>query len=103
MRRPNQAPAFRPPLWSGLAQPPAPARKSGTGVEHRDGTPVLRPARDVVAHRDRALLAVGDRPHARGLDATRGQVVAHRVGATVPEPDVVLTGTALVRVAFNGE
>ncbi len=37
--------------------------RSGAGVQHRDGAAVLRPARDVVADRDRAFLAVGDRAH----------------------------------------
>ena len=36
---------------------------SGAGVQHRDGAAVLRPARDVITHRDRTFLAIGDRPH----------------------------------------
>src|SRR5262245_26602079 len=68
---PRRAPACR----------PHPNRELRTGVEHRDRAPVLRPARDVVAHRDRAFLAVGDRAHAAGVDAARNQIFAHRLRA----------------------
>src|SRR5947209_3672081 len=73
------------------------------GVQHRDRTTVLRPARDVVADRDRALLAVGDRPHPRGIDAARGQEGANRLGTAGAERDVVFARSALIRMAFDGE
>src|SRR5262244_3938025 len=75
----------------------------GPAVEHRDGAAVLRPAGDVVAHRDRALLAVGDRPYAVGIDAARDQVVAGHLGAAGAERDVVLARAALVGMTFDGE
>src|SRR6185369_14532845 len=55
--------------------------RSGTGVQHRHRAPVLRPAGDVVAHRDRPLLAVGNRTHAIGFDAARDKILADRLGA----------------------
>src|SRR5436190_8736949 len=39
------------------------ARVSRTRIEHGDGAPVLRPAGNIVANRDLAFLAVGDRAH----------------------------------------
>src|SRR3954451_2875240 len=62
---------------------------SGTGVEHRDGTAGLRPAGDVVAHRDRAFLAVGDGPHPVGIDAAGSEESANRLRAARAERDVV--------------
>src|SRR5258706_15651769 len=56
------------------------ANASGARVQHRDGAAVLRPARDVIAHRDRAFLAVGDGPHPRGIDAARRQEGPKRLG-----------------------
>ena len=76
---------------------------SGARVEHRHRAAVLRPARDVVADRDRTLLAVGDRAHAVGLDAARGQIVAHRLGAPGAERDVVFARAALVGMALDRE
>src|SRR5262245_25848375 len=78
-------------------------RGSAAGVEHRDGAAVLRPARDVVAPRDRPFLAVRDGPHAVAVDATRHQVLADRLGAAGAERDVVLARPALVGVTFDGE
>src|ERR1041385_5826745 len=76
----------------------------GAGVvEHRDGAPVLRPARDVIAYGDRAFLTVGDGAHAVGGDAARDEIVAHRLRTPGAERDVVLAGAALVGVAFDGE
>src|SRR5665811_1601802 len=82
------------------ARRPPPLR---TGVEHRDRAAVLRPAGDVVADRDRPLLAVGDGAHAVGLDAARDQIVARGLGAPCAERDVVFARAALVGVAFDGE
>src|SRR4030081_2278118 len=56
-------------------------KASGTGVQDRDGAAVLRPARDVVADRDRALLAIGDCSHPRGIYAARDEEGAHRLSA----------------------
>src|SRR5471032_119601 len=73
------------------------------GVEDRNGAAVLRPAGDVVADRDRALLAVGDRPHPRRIDTARGEEGAHRLRATCAQRDIVFAGAALVGMAFDGE
>src|SRR5262249_42872258 len=86
------------PVASALAAP-----GSRTGVEHRDRAAVLRPARDVVAHRDWTLLAVGDRPHARRLDPTRDQVVARGLSAARAEGDVVFARAPLVGVTLDRE
>src|SRR5262245_57287080 len=45
----------------------------GAAVEDRLGAPVLRPAGDVVANRHRALLAIGNRADAAGVDAMARQ------------------------------
>src|SRR3954464_5252028 len=74
-----------------------------TRVEHRYRAAVLRPAGDIVTHRDRALLAVGDRAHAVRLDTARGQIVAHRLRAPGAERDVVFARAALVGVALDRE
>src|SRR5262249_44726206 len=76
---------------------------SRAGIEHGYRAAVLRPARDVVADRDRALLAVGNRPHALCLDAARDEIIAHRLRPAGAERDVVLAGAALVGVALDGE
>src|SRR5262245_12725547 len=76
---------------------------SAAGVEHRDGAAVLRPARDVVAHRDRPLLAVRDGAHAISVDAARDHIVAHRLRAAGAERDIVLARAALVGMTFDGE
>src|SRR6516164_9701114 len=73
------------------------------GVQHGDGAAVLRPAGDVVADRDRALLAVRDGAHAAAIDAAREHVGLDRLGAAGAERDVVFAGAALVGVAFDGE
>src|SRR5438270_400982 len=52
---------------------------SGAGVQHRDRAAVLRPAGDVVAHRDRALLAIGDGAHPVRVDAAGSQEGAYRL------------------------
>src|SRR5512145_40874 len=70
-----------------------------TGIHHCYPAPVLRPARKVATDCDRPLLAVGDRPHAMRLDATRGQIFAHGLGTARAERDVVLARAALVGVA----
>jgi hypothetical protein len=65
------------------------------------GPSVLHPARLVVVGADRALLAVGDRHHPRCRYAA-GQEIAHgRSGAKIPQPEVVLAGTALVSMALD--
>src|SRR5689334_22612242 len=72
-------------------------------VDRGHATTVLRPAGLVGVGADRALLAVGDRADARLVDAQRGQVVRHRVGATLAEREVVLAGAALVAMTFDGD
>src|SRR5258706_6026207 len=78
------------------------ANGSGAGVQHRDGAAVLRPARDVIAHRDRAFLAVRDGPHPRGIDAARCQEGPDRLGTAGAKRNVVFAGATLVRMALNG-
>src|SRR5258708_34470262 len=68
------------------------ANASGAGVQHRDSAAVLRPARDVVAHRDRTFLAVGDGPHPRGIDAPRRQEGPNRFGPAGAPPTVCIAG-----------
>src|SRR5947199_7188832 len=75
----------------------------GAGVQHRDGAAVLRPARDVIAHRDRAFLAVGDGAHSVRVDAARGEEGADRLRPARAERDVVFAGAALIGVALDGE
>src|SRR5215470_8343903 len=75
----------------------------GATIEHCLGAPVLRPARDVVAHRNRPLLAVGDGTDATGVDAVAGQEIPHRLGAPGAEGDVVFARTALVGVPLDGD
>src|SRR5262245_31345002 len=57
-------PAKTQPAPRGAGCPLPPESPLGTCVENGDRAPVLRPAGNVVAHRDRPLLAVGDRAHA---------------------------------------
>src|SRR4029079_9349810 len=82
---------------------PFPLETLRADPEHRDRTAVLRPARDVVADRDRPLLPVRDRAHALRLDAARNQIVAHRLRAACAQGDVVLASAAFVGVTFDGE
>src|SRR6185436_20498405 len=79
----------------------APALRGGAEDGHRAA--VLRPARYVVADRDRAFLAVGNGAHAAGLDAAGRQIVADRLGAAGAERDVVFARAALVGMAFDRE
>src|SRR5689334_2078861 len=72
-------------------------------VEHGHRAPVLRPAGDVVADCHRTLLAVGDGAHAVCRDSLRDHEVAHRIGATGTESEVVLARAALVGVALDRE
>src|SRR5690606_2301910 len=76
--------------------------RSRTGVvQHRHGATILRPARDVVADRDRTLLAVGDGADAIRVDAARNQIVLGVGGATGTQRDVVFPRAALVGMAFD--
>src|SRR5438105_2218954 len=82
---------------------PSPRCSSGTGIENRDRAPVLRPAGDIIADCDRALLAVGNRAHALPLHAARNQIIARRLRATGTERDVVFARAALVGMPFDQE
>src|SRR5260370_19622987 len=89
-------------------RPKAPAMRffergnaSGAGVQHRDSAAVLRPARDVVAHRDRTFLAVGDGPHPRGIDAARRQEGPNRLGTAGAQRQVVIWGGPPPRHGFQ--
>src|SRR5579872_5580864 len=62
---------------------------AGRAVEHRDRAPILRPAGDVVADRDRPLLAVADRFHARWGDSLRGEIIVDRLGAAPAKGEIV--------------
>ena len=72
-------------------------------VQHGDGAAVLAPAGDVVADRDRALLAVGDGLHAVAGDALGDQKVARGGGAAGAERQVIFARAALVGMAFDGD
>ena len=72
-------------------------------VEHRDGAAILRPAGNVVADRDRPLLAIADRPHARSRDALGGEIVVHRLGAALAKREIVFARAPLVGVPLDGE
>src|SRR5438105_2276046 len=72
-------------------------------VEHGDRPPVLRPAGNIVAYRDRTFLAVGDRAHPVGIDAACGEIIMHGLGAPGAERDIVFPGSALVGMALDGE
>src|SRR5215831_1713923 len=82
--RPQTQPA---PDGAGCPLPPTSSLRTGT--EHGHGAAILRPARNVVADRDRPLLAVGDRAHALRLHSARDQIVTHRLRTPGPERDVV--------------
>src|SRR5438128_7690950 len=69
---------------------PSPVSLSGTGVEHRDRAAILRPARNVVADRDRPLLAIRDRAQALRLHATRNEILAHCWSASGTERAAVV-------------
>src|SRR6185312_2364696 len=61
-------------------------RRDRSGVRSADGgdrVAVLRPGFLVVAERGRPILAVADRADSRGVHATRHQIVARGVGATL--------------------
>src|SRR5271169_899608 len=73
----------------------------GPTVQHSLRATVLRPAGDVVAHRDRPFLAVGDGPHPGSADAVRGQIRLHRGSTARTERNVVLPRAALVGMAFD--
>src|SRR3954452_13731918 len=72
-------------------------------AENCHSAAVLRPARDVVADRDRTLLAIRHGAHAVGLDAARGEIIANRLGPAGAERDVVFARAAFVGVAFDRE
>src|SRR5437588_12885263 len=86
-----------------LLPSPTLSLRSGTGVEHRDGAPILRPAGYVVADGDRPLLAVGNGPHAMRLDPARGEIIVHRLRAPRAQRDIVFARAALVGMAFDRE
>src|SRR5262245_12467636 len=100
MRAPKSRPA---PSWAPVLISPDGTIRSRARVQHRDRTTILRPAGDIVTHRDRTLLAVGDGPHARRIDTAGGEVLARHLGAAGAQRDVVLARTPLVGVAFDGE
>src|ERR1035437_1914972 len=91
------------PAPEGAGENLAKSERLGTGVQDRDGAAVLRPARDVVAYRDRAFLAVRDGPHPAGVDAARRQEGTNRLSTPRTQRNVVFAGAALIRMAFDGE
>src|SRR5580692_9975802 len=76
---------------------------AGRSVEHRDSATVLRPAGDVVANRDRPLLAIANRPHARSGHALSDEIIMHRLRASRAKSEIVFPRAALVGVPLNGE
>src|ERR1700722_7598158 len=76
---------------------------AGGAVEHGDGATVLRPAGNVVTDRDRPLLAIADRPHARSGDALGGEIIVSRLRALRTQREIVFARAPLVGVALDGE
>src|SRR5579862_3146047 len=72
-------------------------------IEHRHRAAVLRPAGNVVAHRDRPFLAVGDGVHALRRDPAGDKILAHGLRAAGAERDIVFARAALVGMTFDGE
>src|SRR5476649_1414967 len=70
-------------------------------VENRYRSAVLRPAGDVVTHRHRALLAVGNRPHAACIDTPRCEEAFYGLRTLGTQRNVVFAGAALVSMAFD--
>src|SRR5215471_12036450 len=80
-----------------------PIRRLRTRPEHGHRAAILRPARDVVAHRDRTLLAVRNRPHTVGRNTALGEVITHGLGTASAKRDVIFARAALVGVTFDRE
>ena len=72
-------------------------------VEHRDGAAVLGPAGDVVADRDRPLLAIADGPHPRSGHALGDKIIMDRLGAAGAKSEIVFARSALVGMTLDGE
>ncbi len=70
-------------------------------IQHRLRAAVFGPARDVVAGRNRAFLAVGERAHARRLHAILGEIVFHARRAPRTQRNIVFARAAFVGMAFN--
>src|SRR5512136_1875269 len=70
-------------------------------LEHEMHAAILLPRVLVMAEHERALLPVADRAYTVGGDAGGDQVVPHRLGTAVPQPEVVLSSAALVAVALE--
>src|SRR5690606_19495673 len=51
---------------------------AGPIIEHSLGAPILGPARDIVAHGNRPLLAERDGADALPVDAVLGEIIANR-------------------------
>src|SRR5208337_4630610 len=104
--RPLHRVEARRPYAPRLSVSSPPANQGSTrrrAVEYGHRAAVLRPAGDIVADRDRPLLAVTDRLHARGGNALRRQIIVRRLGALGAQREIVLPRAAFVRVAFDGE
>src|SRR3984893_10064904 len=87
----------------GIQQNRKRTRSGAARIQHGDRAAVLRPAGDVVADRNRPFLAVGNRAHARAIDAAGDQIIARDLRAAGAERDVVFARATLVGVAFDGE
>ena len=106
-RRPAK-PELPPGLQRLTAAPSAPMRprlvaRHRAVVEHGLRPAILRPAGDVVADRDRPLLAVGDRADAACAHARLSKVPSHRRGPAGAKREVVFARAALVGMAFDGD
>src|SRR5690606_23738906 len=78
-------------------------RSASGAPDHGHCAAVLRPARDVVANRDRTLLAIGDGPDTAGRDATRDQEIACGCRTARAEREVVFASSPLVGMTFDGD
>src|SRR5205085_1777887 len=72
-------------------------------IEYRHGAAILRPTGNIIAHRDRPLLAIRDRAHALARNAARHQILADGFGAPRAKRDVVFARATLVGVALDRE
>src|SRR5262252_7107238 len=68
---------------------------------HEVAAAVLLPALLVRLRAERFLLAIADRFHMIGSDSALCQSVADRIGAAIPQSQIVFGRTALVAVSLN--
>src|SRR5215469_8948250 len=78
-------------------------RHRAAAAENRHSPPVLRPARDIIAHSDGAFFSIGDRAQTARIDALRSEEVFDRLGTPCTQRDIVFARAALVGVPLDGD